>query len=154
MGNKVFSVAVVLLSCGALASAAGDSRRLGPRTLNSGLDGPERNNVNAQLSAVVLSVRVEHIRLDPASTKIPATLLTFDLVNGGPNRLTSLVLQVSVVGRPGDAAAKRRVLVQPFTIRGNAALDPGYAVRYELLLRNFSSDGSCVAIVDVLSASP
>jgi hypothetical protein len=100
-------------------------------------------------------LRVAHVRLEPAPAMktLPFSVLKFDLFNVSSNRLTDVVLEISIVEKPDpdQVLGSRRVLVGPFTVRGSVVLESGYSINYEMLLRNFSSDCSCVANVDVLS---
>jgi hypothetical protein len=80
----------------------------------------------------------------------PGTVLKFDLLNASVNRLADPVLQISIVEKT-EPSALRRILVGPFTIRGEVVLEVGYSVNYEMLLRNFSSDCHCVPNVEVVS---
>ena len=103
------------------------------------------------------SLRVENVRLEaapPIETE-PATLVKFDLVNVSSQRLTDLVLEISVMEKPApDPLTPRQTLVHPFQIRGNAILESGYTIAYEMQLRHFASDCNCVANVEVLSFRP
>jgi hypothetical protein len=100
-------------------------------------------------------LKIENIRLDPGpkTETFPSATLTFDVFNESSKRVTDLELEISIVETPSpyDELGPRRVLVQPFAIRGTFVLQPGYAMTYKMLLRNFSSECSCMANVDVLS---
>jgi len=62
-------------------------------------------------------------------------------------------LEISITEKPAfePVLAPSRMLVRPFTIRGNVVLESGYTINYEMLLRHFSSDCNCLANVGVLS---
>jgi hypothetical protein len=103
-------------------------------------------------------LKVENIRLEPAisSDRQPAATLKFDLLNVTVQRLTDLVLKISIVEK-GDAdenIVPGHVLVGPFTFRGGVILEAGYLINFELLLQNFSPECLCVATVDVVSTRP
>ena len=100
------------------------------------------------------SLRVENVRLEtaPAIEPEPATLVKFDLVNVSPQRVTDLVLEISVTKKPArDPLTPRQTLVQPFQIRSDVILESGYTISYEMQLRHFSSDCNRVANVEVRS---
>jgi hypothetical protein len=101
------------------------------------------------------TLRIKNVRLEsaPPSAANPSALLKFDMVNEGSLRLTDVLLEIALVERKlPDTEGAPRVIVGPFTIRGNVTIDSGYTVNYEMLLRNFSVDCGCVANVFVLSA--
>jgi hypothetical protein len=119
------------------------------------LASPAASRMDARLDVATSTLRVEHVRLEPARAMnvLPSSVLKFDLFNVSANRLTDMVLEITIVERPerDRAVGGRRVLVGPFIIRGSEVLESGYTINYEMLLRNFSPDCSCVANVDVLS---
>jgi hypothetical protein len=105
------------------------------------------------------TLRVRDIRIEPPPPTAPirSAMLKFDVANEGTERLGDIVLEIVIKERPGDASAplfSDRILAGPFTVKGKVTLEAGYTFRYELLLRNFSSDCSCVAHVDIMSAQP
>ena len=51
-----------------------------------------------------------------------------------------------------DLAVTPRTIVGPFMVGGHATIEAGYAVDYELLLKNLAPDCSCLATVRVVSA--
>lgn len=104
--------------------------------------------------AVVSPLKVGNVRLEPPppTERLPAVLLKFDVVNVSSNRLTDLVLKVSILEKPHVLdGATDRILVGPFEIRGRVVLEPGYALNYQLLLRNLTVDCGCVAKVEPIS---
>jgi hypothetical protein len=103
-------------------------------------------------NAARLPLRVQRVRLEPAPpmNASPGTVLKFDLLNASVNRLADLVLQIAIVEK-SEPFAPRRILVGPFTIRGEVVLEAGYSLTYEMLLRNFSSDCHCLPNVEVVS---
>jgi hypothetical protein len=98
-------------------------------------------------------VKVENVRLEapPHGEASLLALLKFEVSNGGATPLTDLVLEISIAQEPGPTELVGRELVRPFKVRGHVVLQPGYAIDYEILLRNLSSDCDCVASVDVVS---
>jgi|KBSMisStandDraft_5_1062788.scaffolds.fasta_scaffold73828_2 hypothetical protein len=150
------NIAALALAC-IMLSAAPESRRneqvTGERRANALFDASTRGvpRVHPQLSPL----RIGNVRLEaPPSPQTPASaVLKFDLFNEGPSRVTDILLEVSVRGKPAfdPGPATARVLVRPFKIRGAVKLEAGYSVNYEVLLRNLSSDCNCVASVEVLS---
>lgn len=101
------------------------------------------------------SVLVENVRLEaaPAAEAVPSAVLKFDVFNTSSKRQTDLLLEISITEKPASdpLLAPRRIMVQPFTIRGNVVLEAGFTINYEMILRHFSTDCDCVATVDVLS---
>jgi hypothetical protein len=110
-------------------------------------DDPKPANAAARL------LRIENVRLEaPVHAEAsPSTLMKFDVVNRSSTPLTDLVLEISILEKPALTERSGRVLVRPFTIRGNVILQAGYTINYEMLLRNLSSDCRCIANVDVVS---
>lgn len=84
----------------------------------------------------------------------PASLLMFTVENGGDVTLRDVDIEIAFVERVpvGDPNADPRVVVGPFTIHMNRALESGYSASYELLLKNLSADCGCVPRVIVTSA--
>jgi hypothetical protein len=78
------------------------------------------------------------------------TVLKFDLLNTSLNRVATPLLKIAIVER-AEPFARPRILVGPFTIRGEVVLEASHILSYEMLLRNFPSDCNCVANVDVVS---
>ncbi len=101
------------------------------------------------------ALRIEHVRLEPPSVAqpLPSTILKFEAYNASASTLADVVLEISIVEKlqPSQGVGLPRVLVGPFTIRGNFVLESGYTINYEMLLRNLSSDCACSAKVDVLA---
>lgn len=112
--------------------------------------------IDLRPSNAVSSLKVENVRLEspPPTGPLQSAVLKFELVNESVNRLTDVVLQLSVVEKQQAAGGlpRPRVLVAPFTIRGAVVLESGYRIDYEVLLRNLSADCACVATVEAMSA--
>lgn len=146
-----FGVEPKLLIIGVLIAMAspalGAVRRVGlePHT------GTAAQVSNRQLTAL----SVENVRLEAAAVTEaePATALRFDLVNTTQQRLTEVVLEISIADKPSfePGLATTRMLVRPFRIRGDVVLEPGYSVGFEVLLRRLSADCQCAANVRVVS---
>lgn len=102
------------------------------------------------------TLRIKNVRLEaaPRSAQKPSAVLKFDMVNEGSRMLTDVLVEIAILKRelPDTEVGAPRVIVGPFTIRGNVTIDSGYTVNYEMLLRNFSADCGCVANVVVVSA--
>jgi hypothetical protein len=111
--------------------------------------------VDLNSGAAVSSLRIEHVRLEPAPQRevSPSAMLKFDMSNRSSRKVTDVTLEVSILEKQqsDDPDAPRRVIAGPFTIRGKVALDAGYTMYYEMLLSNLSPDCGCIASVDVLS---
>ena len=143
--NQVAVVGVLVMAYGVLVSSSTEhqDRRVEPLTLNRGalVDHASR-----------LPLKVQRVRLEPAPSMSasPGTVLKFDLLNVSVNRLATPLLQIAIVEKT-EPFAPRRILVGPFTIRGEVVLEASYILSYEMLLRNFSSECNCVANVDVVS---
>ena len=143
--NQVAVVGVLVMACGVLVNATTEhqDKRVEHLTLDRSalVDNAAR-----------LPLRVQRVRLEPAPpmSASPGTVLKFDLFNASANRLADPLLQIAIVEKT-EPFALRRILVGPFTIRGEVVLEAGYILNYEMLLRNFSSDCHCVANVDVVS---
>jgi hypothetical protein len=102
-------------------------------------------------------LRIGNVRLEaaPAAEPAPSTVLKFEMLNQGLQRLTDVLLEIVIVEKQDldhDDVGLPRLVVGPFTIRGSVTIESGYTVNYELLLRNLSSDCGCVATVSVVSA--
>jgi hypothetical protein len=107
----------------------------------------------------VSTVRVNNARLEAAPPDVPqpSALLKFDMLNDGALSVSDVLIQVAILEkRPmdDDGATPPRVIVGPFVMRGHATIEAGYTINYEVLLRNLSSDCSCVPNVSVVSARP
>jgi hypothetical protein len=143
--NQVAVVGVLAMACGVLVNSSTEhqDKRVEPHTLNRGA------LVN---DASRLPLRVQRVRFEPAPSisASPATVLKFDLLNASVNRVATPLLQIAIIEKT-EPFAPRRILVGPFTIRGEVVLEAGYILSYEMLLRNFSSHCNCVANVDVVS---
>jgi hypothetical protein len=143
--NQVAVVGVLMMACGVFVNARTEhqERRVEPLTLN-------RDALVDHASR--LPLKVQRVRLEPAPlmSASPETVLKFDLLNASVNRLATPLLQIAIVEK-AEPFAPPRILVGPFTIRGEVVLEASYILSYEMRLRNFSSDCNCVANVDVLS---
>ena len=153
----MFVVAISALACAAFVHAAtrGDIPRGQLQHDRDVLIPDAAGRINLKVATPTSSLRVEHVRLEPAppTNRVPATALKFDLSNISSNRLTDVLLEIVIVEKsvPDNAVVSRRVLVGPFTVRADVVLESGYTMNYVMVLRNFSSDCSCTANVDVLS---
>ena len=99
-------------------------------------------------------VKIRHVHLKPAAgVETPATLLEFDMLNDSVDPVTDVVVQISIAEKSADHQPPH-VVAGPFTIKGEAVLEPGYTIQYQMIMRNLSSDCDCVANVGVLSARP
>jgi hypothetical protein len=100
-------------------------------------------------------LRIDNIRLEPGSqTKSdPSMILKFDMFNDSSNKVTDLVLEISIIEKPDaeQPATQPHVIAGPFTIRGKAILRAGFSITYQMLFHNLAPDCKCVANVDVLS---
>lgn len=128
------------------------AKRPAPRQDN----GPSRSEpVRPALTKETTALRVHNVRLEPGplAESSPSATLKFDMLNDGASRLTNIVLEVSILEKhqQEQSNGRQNVLVRPFTIREKVVLQPGYSMEYELRLRNFSSDCSCVPRVDIVS---
>ena len=102
----------------------------------------------------LVPVKIRHVHLKPAhGVETPATLLEFDMLNESVDPVTDVVVQISIVEKSANRQAPR-VIAGPFTITGEAVLEPGYTIKYQMIMRNLSSDCDCLANVGVLSARP
>ena len=98
---------------------------------------------------------VANVRLEAAAPvdAEPATTLKFDLVNTTQQRLTEVVVEISIADKPSSepAPTTTRILVRPFRLQGDVILEPGYSVGFEVLLRRLSADCECAPSVRVVS---
>lgn len=154
--TKALMIGAFILVCGVSLGAALELTTLPGKHIAAE---PLRRvpDVPVRATTTATSLRVENVRLEavPETDTEPATLVTFDVVNVGAQRLTDVLLEISVRERPAPVPrtlTPPRTLVHPFQIRGDAILESGYTITYEMQLRHFSSDCECVAYVDVLSA--
>ena len=106
-------------------------------------------------SKQLAALRVERVRLEAAAgpDAEPAAALKFDLVNTTQQRLTEVVVEISIADKPlpEPAPATTRMLVRPFRLQGDVVLEPGYSVGFNVLLRRLSADCECAASVRVVS---
>ena len=141
--NQVVVVGVPVMACGVLVNAITEhqDKRVEYLTLDRRALGD---------NAARLPLKVQRVRLEPAPpmSASPGTVLKFDLYNASTNRLADPLLQIAIVEKT-EPSALRRILVGPFTIRGEVVLEAGYRLNYEMLLRNFSSDCHCLPNVEV-----
>lgn len=139
------------LILGILALCATD---LGPSA--DGSTHPKPAGVVRPLTDASRVVRIAHVRVEAAGDVEgePASLLMFTVENGGDLTLRDVDIEIAFLERVpvGEADADPRVVVGPFTIRMNRALESGYSASYELLLKNLSADCGCVPRVIVTSA--
>lgn len=100
------------------------------------------------------TVHINDIRLEapPRQTPEPASILKFEMLNDGERRVTDVMLEIAIREKAADIAATPRTIVGPFLVGGHATIEAGYAVDYELLLKNLAPDCSCLATVRVVSA--
>ena len=100
------------------------------------------------------TVHITDIRLEaPArATPEPASVLKFEMLNDGERSVTDVMLEIAIREKAADIAITPRTIVGPFLVGGHATIEPGYAVDYELLLKNLAPDCSCLATVRVVSA--
>ena len=100
------------------------------------------------------TVHINDIRLEaPArETTEPASVLKFEMLNDGERRVTDVMLEIAIREKAVDIAVTPRTIVGPFLVGGHATIEAGYAVDYELLLKNLAPDCSCLATVRVVSA--
>src|SRR4051794_10053874 len=107
--SAAFVIGVVTLACGVSVHAAIGSNHI------------PRAQAGAELFAGTPTLRVEHVRLEPetATSVAPSSVLKFDLFNVSANKLTDMVLEISILERPDRDGGARRVLVRPFTVRAD-----------------------------------
>ena len=154
-GRRAVLVAVTfLLIAGHGSDTLADTRSAGRLTRPLPGDRPARLEPARPAPIDNTPLKVQNIRLEPGplAESSPSTTLKFDMLNDGASHLTNIVLEVSIVKeRQEESDTRQNVLVQPFTIREKAVLQPGYSMEYELRLRNFSPDCGCVPRVNVVS---
>jgi hypothetical protein len=101
------------------------------------------------------SIAVRRLRLEsaPPIDTLPSVNLRFELLNVGPDRLADIVVQISIVETmgPDDTTAHAEVLAGPFTVRGKVTLAPGGVMKYDMRLRNLTTDCGCHPAVVVVS---
>jgi len=100
------------------------------------------------------TVHINDIRLEapPRQTPEPASVLKFEMLNDGERRVTDVMLEIAIREKAADIAVTPRTIVGPFLVGGHATIEAGFAVDYELLLKNLAPDCSCLATVRVVSA--
>ena len=118
----------------------------------AGVHPAEATKPSKNASAVTIrDVQLE--RADPIDD-MPTATLTFDVHNTIESSVTDVVVGVSVLGAPApDGPQVPTIVVRPFTIRLREVLLAGSSIRYELRLRNLSSDCTCTPKVGVMDAS-
>ncbi len=106
-------------------------------------------------SSQVTALTVKGVRLEAAAVidAEPATNLKFDLFNTTQQRLTDIVVEISITDTSSTETAlgTSHMLVRPFRMQGDLILEPGYSVGFEVLLRRLSADCECAANVRVVS---
>jgi hypothetical protein len=148
----LFVVGILTVN-GALTGAANDVRARDAGPITGSDTRPAGDRVAAV--SVPMPVKIEHVRLAPApDAATPSTVLEFDMLNDSVDRITDVVVQISIVEKSTDRNAPPHVLAGPFTIKGDTVIEPGYTINYQMLMRNLSSDCDCVANVGVLSVRP
>lgn len=99
---------------------------------------------------------VENLRLETAPAKLPepSSLLKFDMLNESVLPLSDVVVRVSFSEEQAEdaEATPRRVVVGPVTVRVHETIEAGYALSFEMLFRNLSSECGCTPRVEILSA--
>jgi hypothetical protein len=100
------------------------------------------------------TVHISDIRLEAPErrTTEPASVLKFEMLNEGERRVTDVMLEIAIREKATDVVETPRTIVGPFLVGGHATIEAGYAVDYELLLKNLAPDCSCLATVRVVSA--
>jgi hypothetical protein len=155
MWRKSILIAVFALGWGVLGLASGDSGDVRQRKVTLDRKAVIGGATTDQKHVAPSVLRIEHVRLEPPPPMqtLPSTVLKFEAYNTSSNRVADVVFEISIVEKlpPSQEGALPRVLVGPFTIRGDFVLESGYTINYEMLLRNLASDCACVAKVDVLS---
>jgi len=103
-------------------------------------------------------LHIRNVRLEapPPNADRPSALLRFDMLNNSTVRMTDVSIEIAIVEKwqSPDQSRMPRVIVGPFTIRGDATIEAGYTLNYQMLLRNLSSDCGCQANITVVSARP
>jgi hypothetical protein len=101
-------------------------------------------------------LQVKNLRLDsaPPEASQPSAILKFDVFNDASVPLADVVMRISFLKKrlPGASETPDRVVVGPVTIRLGQTLQAGFAVSYQMLFRNLSSDCGCSPRVEILSA--
>lgn len=131
--TRTLVIGAFTLTCGASLNAIHESKNSPMKPV---MAEPELRRVPdpSHRLATTPSLRVENMRLEAAlSTETePSTTMKFDLVNAGPERLTDVLLEISITEKPAvDLLTPRRTLVRPFQIRGDVVLESGYTIAYE-----------------------
>jgi hypothetical protein len=145
-------VLALLTVTAAVTAAANDVRAKGTGVLPG--DDARPDGSRAATVSVPVPVKIRHVHLKPAAeVETPATLLEFDMLNDSVDPVTDVVVQISIVEK-STSRQPPRVVAGPFTIKGEAVLEPGYTIKYQMIMRNLSSDCDCLANVGVLSARP
>jgi hypothetical protein len=114
----------------------------------------ERRPLEQSSDTSPLSIDDIELRPAPDIDGAPSAFIAFNVTNEGWQRVTDIVIEVSIVEKQRRPDARRKVLVGPFTIRGKASLDPGNALSYEMRLRNLSSDCNCLGTAKIVSSHP
>ena len=140
-------------------TAAGDVRPDLPSKGNTTVPGPSVSpHLNQRVTNEDLPVSIANVRLEaaPPVETSPSMTLKFAIANEGSTSVSDIVLEISIVekAKSDHPELAPRILVGPFTIRGDVVLRAGYTMNYEMRMRNLSSDCGCFATVDVLSARP
>jgi hypothetical protein len=140
-------------------TAAGDVRPDQPSKRNTTVPPPSvSTHLNLSVTNEGLPVSIANVRLEaaPPVEASPSMTLKFAIANEGSTSVSDIVLEISIVekAKSDQPELARRILVGPFTIRGDVVLRAGYTMNYEMLMRNLSSECGCLATVDVLSARP
>jgi hypothetical protein len=100
-------------------------------------------------------IKIKKVRLEPPEEGDASTtaVLRFDAVNDSADRLTDLVLEISIVSKGSTSdPATSPVISRPFTVEEKRIIEPGYSLQYEIVLKNVSSDCDCRTSVQVRSA--
>jgi hypothetical protein len=100
-------------------------------------------------------IKIKQVRLEPPDEgdTSKTAVLRFDAVNDSAERLTDLVLEISIVRKPPTSdSATVPIIRQPFTVQEKRIIEPGYSLQYEIVLKNVSSDCDCRTSVQVRSA--
>jgi hypothetical protein len=128
----------------AAAATAGDDRV--PHDGPAATAAPSPNAT----AVTIRDVQLEHA--DPIDD-MPTSTLTFDVHNTVESSVTDVVVGVAVLRTPkADSQEAPGVVVRPFTIRLREVVLGGSSIRYELRLRNLSSDCACTPKVGVIDA--
>jgi hypothetical protein len=109
-------------------------------------------------SLVVTDLAIRHVRLVDADSVdgVPTVRVRFDVFNLGPTVLTDVVVKIVLV------PARRTItwdpiedtVAGPITIVSHRLLRPGSQMKFDLRLKNVSSDCHCLPKVTIVSASP